>query len=52
MMMRQRHSKRNSKLILNRKRNEYAAQKNDEQLHREKVLLGYDYIRSTATHIL
>ncbi|HLQ70575.1 MAG TPA: hypothetical protein VK142_02140 [Bacillota bacterium] len=46
--MRFKHNKKNSKLVLNRKNSEYAAQKNEEQLQREKILLGYDYIRSSV----
>lgn len=50
--MRKNNNKKISKLHRNRKTGEYVIQKNDEQLHREKILNSYEYIRSQAVNII
>lgn len=41
-------NKKMTKLFSNRKNNDDAARKNEEQLHREKIMNDYDYIRSSV----
>ncbi|HLR01998.1 MAG TPA: hypothetical protein VK111_04570 [Virgibacillus sp.] len=48
MRLKNKHNKkRSNKLMFNHKSAEYAYQRNEEQLERERILLDYDVIRAT-----